>query len=62
MLLTTSTLTQNVVSLMVDDAFYYQRIAANVASGNGSTFDGEHSTNGYHPLWLLVLVRRRCGQ
>lgn len=46
----------NVAALMVDDAFYYQRIAANVATGNGSTFDGEHSTNGYHPLWMLVLV------
>ena len=47
---------QNVAALMVDDAFYYQRIAANVAAGNGSTFDGEHSTNGYHPLWMLILV------
>ncbi len=39
-----------------DDAYYYFRIAQNVALGKGSTWDGIHSTNGYHPLWLLLLV------
>ncbi|MGA3120891.1 MAG: hypothetical protein ABSF69_09000 [Polyangiaceae bacterium] len=43
-------------SLTYDDGFYYLRIAEHVARGAGSTFDGIHATNGYHPLWLLCLV------
>jgi hypothetical protein len=39
-----------------DDAFYYARIARNVARGYGLTFDGLHATSGFHPLWLVVLV------
>jgi hypothetical protein len=42
--------------MLADDAFYYFRIAQNVASGSGSTFDGLAPTNGYHPLWLGILV------
>jgi hypothetical protein len=36
---------------LVDDAFYYFKTAINLANGLGPTFDGEHLTNGYHPLW-----------
>jgi len=39
-----------------DDAFYYFKVAQNIAEGQGSTFDGLHLTNGYHPLWMLVCV------
>ncbi len=40
-----------------DDAFYYFQIAYNLASGNFSTFDGGITrTNGYHPLWLLLIT------
>jgi hypothetical protein len=39
-----------------DDAFYYFQIARNIATGHGSSFDGTHLTNGYHPLWMLVCV------
>jgi hypothetical protein len=39
-----------------DDFFYYAEIARNVAAGSGSTFDGITSTNGYQPLWLLILA------
>lgn len=39
---------------MADDAFYYFQTARNLAMGLGSTFDGVHVTNGYHPLWFLV--------
>ena len=39
-----------------DDFFYYLRIAQHIAGGHHSTFDGRHFTNGYHPLWMLVLV------
>lgn len=43
-------------ALTFDDAFYYFDIARNLAEGNGSTFDGLNSTNGYHPLWMAVCV------
>lgn len=39
-----------------DDAFYYFQIARNIVMGHGSSFDGTHLTNGYHPLWMLVIV------
>ena len=39
-----------------DDAFYYTVIAHHVAQSGVSTFDGQTLTNGYHPLWLGVLV------
>ena len=38
---------------MADDAYYYFQVARHVAAGQGSTFDGTHVSNGYHPLWLL---------
>jgi len=44
------------VALFEDDAFYYFGIARNLASGVGSTFNGLDATNGYHPLWQIVLV------
>ena len=40
-----------------DDAFYYFQIAWNMAQGRFSTFDGGITqTNGYHPLWLLLIT------
>jgi hypothetical protein len=39
-----------------DDFFYYAQVARHLANGAGSTFDGIHRTNGYHPLWLLALT------
>ncbi len=39
-----------------DDFFYYLRVAQNIVAGHGSTFDGTHLTNGYHPLWMAVVV------
>ncbi|MDP9001924.1 MAG: hypothetical protein M3O46_17625, partial [Myxococcota bacterium] len=44
------------LAMPADDAYYYTRIAQNVAAGHGATFDGVESTNGFHPAWLLVLV------
>ena len=41
--------------LFQDDAFFYLSIARNFAAGKGSSFDGLHPTNGYHPLWMLLL-------
>lgn len=39
-----------------DDAFFYLTIARNLARGFGSTFDGLTPTNGYQPLWLIVMA------
>lgn len=39
-----------------DDAYYYFAVARNLADGLGSTFDGLNPTNGYHPLWMLLLL------
>ena len=39
-----------------DDMFYYLCIARSVARGIGATADGENVTNGFHPLWALMLV------
>ncbi len=44
------------VQFIPDDAFYYFQIARNIAAGQGSTLDGIHPTNGYHPLWMFLLV------
>jgi hypothetical protein len=45
-----------ITNLLPDDAFYAFEIARNIAHGLGSTFDGINATDGYHPLWILVLV------
>lgn len=42
--------------VMLDDGYYYLKVAQSIALGKGSTFDGTILTNGYHPLWLLSLV------
>ena len=39
-----------------DDAFYYFTIVRNIHDFGRSTFDGQTLTNGYHPLWLVVLL------
>jgi hypothetical protein len=41
---------------ITDDASYYMTMARNIAAGRGMTFDGIHPTNGFQPLWLLMLV------
>jgi hypothetical protein len=42
--------------VLEDDAYYYTVIAHNLATTGMSTFDGQTLTNGYHPLWLLVVT------
>lgn len=39
-----------------DDAFYYLEIARRFQDPNWPTFDGLHTTTGFHPLWQLLLV------
>jgi hypothetical protein len=41
---------------LLDDGYYYLQIAFNLSRGLGSSFDGIHQTNGYQPLWQIVLV------
>ena len=41
---------------MMDDAFYYFGIARQVVLGNPPSIDGVTATNGYHPLWLAILI------
>ena len=40
----------------IDDAFYYYKVAQNVLTGHGFTFDQIHLTNGFHPLWMAVCL------
>lgn len=42
--------------MFYDDAFYYFQVARHVVRGDGFTFDGLHATNGFHPLWMFVLL------
>jgi len=44
------------LAMTVDDSFYYTSTALNIGEGHGPTFDRINPTNGYHPLWLAVLV------
>jgi hypothetical protein len=41
---------------LTDDAFYYFKVAQNIAEGNGITFDGINPTNGFHPLWMIICI------
>jgi hypothetical protein len=42
-----------------DDYFYYAVIADNLATSGRLTFDGLTVTNGFHPLWFLVVAGLR---
>lgn len=39
-----------------DDAYYYLEIGRRLARDGTSSVDGIHSTNGYHPLWQLLVA------
>lgn len=39
-----------------DDGYYYFTIAHHLASGQGMTIDGVIPTNGFHPLWLVLIT------
>ena len=56
-MLTSFDLTNLVRDVYYDDSFYYFQIAYNLAQGKFSTFDGGITqTNGYHPVWLLLIT------
>jgi len=48
--------TRDLVKWSSDDGFYYLKVARNISTGNGSTFDEMNLTNGYHPLWMGILI------
>jgi hypothetical protein len=39
-----------------DDSYYYLQPAWNFSRGGVFTFDGEHPTYGFQPLWMIVLA------
>lgn len=41
---------------LIDDAFYSLNIARHLALGQGFTTDGLHSTNGFQPLYVFLMV------
>lgn len=43
-------------SLIISDGFYYVTIARNVVEGLGFTYDTIHTTNGFHWMWMLILL------
>ena len=45
-----------VLAFNSDDVHYYVLTALHAAQGDGSTFDGLTPTNGYQPLWFLLLT------
>ena len=42
--------------ILGDDPFYYFTIARNVGRGYGFTFDTIAPTDGFHPLWMIVIL------
>lgn len=38
------------------DTYYYLNVARNFAEKGFFSFDGEHRTNGFHPLWQVTLA------
>lgn len=46
---------ERVFDYMAADAFYYLTVARNIADHGMVSFDQAHLTNGFHPLWQLLL-------
>ncbi len=51
-----SGVTPGVLTNFPDDALFYNIIAHNIYEGVGSTSDGIALSNGYHPLWMVILL------
>jgi len=39
-----------------EDFFYYLKVAENIVLGQSVSLDGEATTNGFHPLWMLAII------
>jgi hypothetical protein len=46
----------DVTEYIFDDGYYYLTLAANLVQSGRSSFDGISATNGYQPLWLMLLT------
>ena len=44
------------ISYFTDDFYYYYKISDNLIKSGISSFNGIHLTNGYHPLWMLIIA------
>ncbi|MFH1473786.1 MAG: glycosyltransferase family 39 protein [Candidatus Aenigmatarchaeota archaeon] len=42
--------------IVLDDSFYVISVARNIALGNGVTYNGADVTNGFQPLWGVILA------
>ena len=47
---------QNIVFAAIDDGMYYPKIASNIVQHGNISYDNIHYTNGFHPLWELILL------
>lgn len=45
-----------VATILSDDMFYYLTIGRHVALAGVASFDGVTPSNGFHPLWMLILA------
>ena len=54
---------RGVSPLFQDDAYYYLVTASHFISTGVFTFDGVNETNGFHPLWMAIVVGlfKLCG-
>lgn len=41
---------------LYEDFFYYLKVAENITQGKGVTLDGVARTNGFHPMWMAIIV------
>lgn len=46
---------KTLILLHSDDAYYYYKISSNYVNKGFLSFDGIHMTNGFHPLWFILL-------
>lgn len=46
----------SLVQFVPDDTFYYLQIARHLSETGVSTFDGQTTTTGYHPGWMLLMT------
>lgn len=50
---------ENLVCRLEDDAYFYATIARRVTEQGFVSFDGVSATNGFHPLWMGMLIATR---
>lgn len=46
--------------LLHDDAYYYARMALSWYQGHGYSFNGIEQSNGFQPLWMLLVTGLAC--